>query len=552
VRIREAIRFALAPTALCLTIVAPAYAATTTTPIQHVVVLFQENVSFDHYFGTYPNAQNNAGEVPFVAVPMTPTVNGLNPELLKNNPNKNAAGTAQANPIRLSPAQAFTCSQNHAYQAEQQAVDSGLLDLFPKFTGRTGSVGCATDGTTVMGYYDGNTVTAYWNYAQNFAMNDNSFGSTFGPSTPGAINLISGQTFGGVMHFGTGSNGNFFPNTVGVTGTDTGDLDAYLDDCGADKGGSVTTSSTMQMTGKNVGDLLNAAGVTWGWFQGGFRPTVAATSTTPAVCGANHTGHPGVPNPVAPLLAGEIHTTVTDYSSHHAPFMYYASTANPHHLPPSSVAAIGTTDQANHNYDTSDFFAALNAGSLPAVSFVKAPSYEDGHPGYSDPISEQNWITSTVNAVMQSSAWASTAIIIAYDDSDGWYDHVTGPVVSPSATSIDGYAGAGNCGTPAAGANPARCGHGPRLPLLVVSPWAIPNYVDHTLTDQASILQFIETNWNTGFIDGPTAPASGQASFDRTSGSLMGMFSFGAPPSVAPVLLNCNGTYASTAPASCP
>jgi phospholipase C len=553
VRIQEAIRLALAPAALCLTFGAPAHAATTTTPITHVVVLFQENASFDHYFGTYPNAQNNAGETPFTAMPLTPTVNGLTPELLNNNPNKNAAGTAQANPMRLSPAQAYTCSQNHSYGPEQQAVDSGLMDLFPKFTGRTASEGCAADGTTVLGYFDGNTVTAYWNYAQNFAMNDNSFGSTFGPSTPGALNLVSGQTYGGVMHFGTGSAGNAFPNTVGVTMTDIGDLDAYLDDCGVDKGGVVTTSSTLQMTSKNIGDLLNAAGVTWGWFQGGFKPTVAATSTTPAVCGASHLAHPGVPNPVPPFITGpDIHTVVADYSSHHEPFQYYASTSNPHHLPPTSVAAIGTTDQANHQYDTSDFFNALGAGNLPAVSFIKAPEYEDGHPGYSDPTSEQNWITSTVNKIMASPAWASTVIIIAYDDSDGWYDHVNGPIVSPSNTSADGLAGAGNCGTPLTGANPARCGHGPRLPLIVVSPWAIPNYVDHTPTDQASIINFIEANWNVGFIDGPTALPNGQGSFDRYAGSLMGMFNFSAPPSITPVLLNCNGTYASSAPASCP
>jgi phospholipase C len=551
VRVKEAIRLALAPAALCLTFGAPAQA--TTTPITHVVVLFQENVSFDHYFGTYPNAQNNPGETSFTALPLTPTVNGLSPDLLKNNPNKNAAGTAQANPMRLSPAQAFTCSQNHSYGPEQQAVDSGLMDLFPKFTGRTASVGCLPDGTTVLGYYDGNTVTAYWNYAQNFAMNDNSFGSTFGPSTPGALNLISGQTYGGVLHFGSGSAGNAFPNTVGVTITDIGDFDAYLDDCGADKGGTVTTTSTLQMTGKNIGDLLNAAGVTWGWFQGGFRPTVAATATTPAVCGSKHTAHPNVPNPVLPLLTGaDIHTAQNDYVSHHEPFQMYASTSNPHHLPPTSVAAIGTTDQANHQYDTSDFFAALAANNLPAVSFIKAPSYENGHPGNSDPIAEQYWVTSTVNQIMASPAWGNTAIIIAYDDSDGWYDHVTGPIVSPSNTTADGLAGAGNCGTPLAGANPARCGHGPRQPLLVISPWAMPNYVDHTLTDQASIINFIETNWSLGFIDGPTAPPNGQASFDRNAGSLLGMFNFGGPPSAAPVLLNCDGTYATAAPASCP
>jgi len=536
----------------------------TRTPIRHVIVLFQENVSFDHYFGTYPHAQNNPGETPFFAAAFTPSVNGLGPELLNNNPNKNAAGTAQANPMRLSPAQAFTCSQNHNYGPEQQAVDSGLMDVFPQFTGRTTSVGCAPDGTTVLGYYDGNTVTALWNWAQNFALNDNYFDATFGPSTPGAINLIAGQTFGGVLFFGSGSTGSAFPTTYSsgqTVVTDIGDFDAYLDDCGADAGGTATNSATLRMTGRNVGDLLNAARVTWGWFQGGFRPTAPATFNPdgsllkPAVCGGSHTGHPGVPNPVAPLLSGaDIHTQVNDYVSHHNPFMMYASTANPHHLPPGSVQAIGFTDRANHNYDTSDFFDALRGHSLPAVSFVKAPAYENGHPGNSDPTSEQNWLVFVVDQIMQSPYWADTAIFITYDDSDGWYDHVNGPIASPSSTAVDALAGPGNCGKPLAGANPARCGHGPRLPLLLISPWANPNYVDHTLTDQASIINFVESNWGLGTIDPPDAP-NGQTSFDRAAGTLTNLFNFEARPSLEQVLLNCNGTYLTRherAPSSCP
>jgi phospholipase C len=535
------------------------------TPIKHVIVLFQENVSFDHYFGTYPKAQNNPGETPFYAGAFTPTVNGYSPELLHNNPNKNAAGTAQANPTRLSPAQAYTCSQNHSYTPEQQAFDSGLMDVFPQFTGRTGSEGCAPDGTTVLGYFDGNTVTAMWSYAQNFAMNDNYFDATFGPSTPGAINLISGQTYGALLFFGSGSSGSAYPTTYqpGVTVlTDIGDFDPYLDDCGADAGGTATGSATLRMTGKNIGDLLNAKGLTWGWFEGGFKPTQAATFNadgslnTPAVCGASHAGHPGVPNPVPPLLTGpDIHGPVQDYVAHHQPFMMYASTSNPHHLPPSSVQAIGTTDQANHQYDTSDFLNALKAGNLPAVSFIKAPAYEDGHPGNSDPTSEQNWLVYIINQVMQSQQWRNTAIFITYDDSDGWYDHVNGPIVSPSDVSVDAAAGPSNCGKPLAGANPARCGHGPRLPLLLISPWANPNYVDHTLTDQASVIRFVEENWRLGTIDGPTPLPNGQAAFDRAAGTLMHMFNFEARPSLQQVLLNCNGTYVGnhdSPPATCP
>jgi len=163
---------------------------TTSTPIKHLVVLFQENVSFDHYFATYPTAANPAGEPAFTAADGTGTVNGLDASLLApNNPNS-------VQPFRLDRSQAQTCDQDHNYTDEQKAFDSGLMDQFVETVGR-GAGTCADYGHgtgLTMGYYDGNTVTALWNYAQRYAMSDNFFGTTFGPSTPGALNLISGQT----------------------------------------------------------------------------------------------------------------------------------------------------------------------------------------------------------------------------------------------------------------------------------------------------------------------------------------------------------------------
>jgi phospholipase C len=555
----------LAPLAAALCASFGAHAQT--TPIANVIVIFQENVSFDHYFGTYPNAQNNAGETPFYAAQNTPSVNGLSPELLNNNPNRNASGT-QINPTRFGPSQAYTCSMNHNYEPEQKAVDGGLMDGFVVNTGST-SEGCATDGSTVMAYFDGNTVTAMWNYAQYFAMSDNAFGSTFGPSTTGVVNLVSGQTGNGILHWATSNSSVYVPagssTTQPVSGvTDIGDLDAYLDDCGNDKGGTVTTTATLEMTSKNIGDLLNAANVTWGWFQGGFTPTQAAvynsaTNTwTPAVCGQAHITHEYtstnynswagapttstvVPNPTLHYTS-DIHTSGNDYVSHHAGFQYYASTRNPHHLPPTGT--IGTTDQANHNYDLTYFFQALQNGQLPSVSFLKAPYYQNGHPGNSDPTMEQVWLTQVINAVQQSEYWNNTVIIITYDDSDGWYDHVNGPLTSTSNTTDDALAGTGNCGTPSSGAIPARCGHGPRLPLLVISPWAQENYVDHGVNDQTSVIAFIEYNWGLGNIDGGTA-ANGRGAFDQNAGSLLPLFNFSQPPGSYHVILNQNGTVSS-------
>ena len=113
---------------------------------------------------------------------------------------------------------------------------------------------------------------------------------------------------------------------------------------------------------------------------------------------------------------------------HHEPFQYYASTQNLAHTRPTSVASIGFAgDAANHQYDIHDFFDSLNAGNLAAVSFLKAPSYQNAHPGNSNPLDEQAFVVNVVNTLMQSPFWNSTAIIIAYDDSDGWYDHQQGP-----------------------------------------------------------------------------------------------------------------------------
>src|ERR1700726_5236128 len=143
----------------------------TTTPIKHLVVIFQENVSFDHYFGTYPVAENPAGETRFVAKGNTPSVNGLSQGLIERNQNS-------IQPVRLDPSQNYTCDQNHDYTPEQQAFDSGLMDKFPEFAATPCSSNPYSDVSKlgagiVMGYYDGNTVTGLWNYAQHYVLNDN-------------------------------------------------------------------------------------------------------------------------------------------------------------------------------------------------------------------------------------------------------------------------------------------------------------------------------------------------------------------------------------------
>lgn len=211
---------------------------------------------------------------------------------------------------------------------------------------------------------------------------------------------------------------------------------------------------------------------------------------------------------------------MTDYSPHHQPFQYYASTANPHHLAPSNTAEIGHNGRANHQYDVTAFDKVVNTGNLPAVSFLKAAQFQDGHAAYSDPVDEQRFITKTISTLQKSPNWGSTAVVLAYDDSDGWYDHVAVAVKNASNSPDDAAwckDGAAR-GVPIAEGYVDRCGPGPRQPLVIVSPFAKKNFVDHTPTDQASILRFIEDNWSTGRI--------GDASADGTAGSIQAMFNF--------------------------
>jgi phospholipase C len=489
----------------------------TATPIKHLVVIFDENESFDHYFGTYPYAANTDGTL-FHAKPGTPTVNGLYSKitksgptgpLLTNNPNK-------YDPQRLTHAEALTCDQNHDYLPEQQAENNGQMNMFVQFTE---SDDCSTTGEyygppgIVMDYFDGNTVTGLWNYAQNYAMSDNNWDTTFGPSTEGAIDVSSGLSSGGYAVTPSGTK-TTDAGAVTSDGTIYGDLDPYYDECSDSN--HTSTNPEGVLTGKNIGDLLNSRHVTWGWFQGGFAPT--SSNSGGAVCGAQSDNIDG--------------SALNEYTPHWEPFQFNATTANPAHLPPSSESAIGRTDQANHQYDVSDFFETLKDGNMPSVSYLKATTAQSGHPGESDPLDEQQWIVNTVNQIEQSKYWPSTAIVITYDDSDGWYDHVAPKLLNGSDnSSID----TAMCEETAVtvGSGNGRCGYSQRLPMIVISPYTRDNYVSSNLTNTTSVVKFIEDNW----LRGERIPGS----FDATSGSLDapgGLLNFWVRPHYQPLILN--------------
>jgi phospholipase C len=261
----------------------------------------------------------------------------------------------------------------------------------------------------VMGYYDGNTVTALWNYAQAFAMSDN------------------------------------------------------------------TTS--IDPNNKNIGDLLNARNVTWGWFEGGFRD-----------CKQTHANKAGVVS--------------KDYIPHHEP---------------------------------SDRLLGGGRCGQPARGLIRQGRRLSGRAcGLLRPLDEQEFLVSTINRLQRTRYWKDIAVVIAYDDSDGWYDHAMGPIVNQSQDPVHDALSPAGCGTRGdarhtLGSFHDRCGYGPRQPLLVVSPFAKSNFVDHTTTDQSSILRFIEDNWQTDRI--------GNFSFDTKAGSLLNLFSFGGDEEGLPKLV---------------
>jgi phospholipase C len=258
-----------------------------------------------------------------------------------------------------------------------------------------------------------------------------------------------------------------------------------MDDC-------LGAAPNITMTGKSVGDLLKAARVTWGWFYGDF----AATSIT-----------------------GGVATCSAQYNNHYDPFQV----PRLHHQSAPPAPQFRCHDwQARSSQSSVRSHGTLGGACQwePSGRELRKAVTQTGHPSDSTPLAEQEFLVNTINQLQRSRFWRDMAIVIAYDDPDGWYDHVMPPIVNQSNDPAnDALLGpAGLCGTPQPGAYLDRCGYGERLPFLVISPFAKRNYVDHSLNDTTSILRFIEDNWGLGRI--------GDQSFDASSGTILGMLDF--------------------------
>ncbi|HSS93633.1 MAG TPA: alkaline phosphatase family protein [Candidatus Dormibacteraeota bacterium] len=444
----------------------------TRSAIKHTIILYQENISFDHYFGTYGHGANG--------IPAGSTLTHTN----------GVQVWGPYAPTKLNSTQTRTCDVDHGYVDMIKMVNHGAMDQFLQF-GNNKTVGspsttCPTfesasptpPGTNLTAlanaYYTGTAgdpnspLQNYWSLASQYTLADNFFQGVYGPSTPGAQWLVA------------------------ATNNTPGDPNPIGDVCN-DYPASISPQNI-----PNLGAEATAEGTSWAWFQGGF----------------------GICTP----------TAVNGYSAHHNPFQYFTSTADLNHA--YAYDPNLSYPQANrHQRDLSVLYAALAetpvpgqtvVPKLPSISWVKAPQIDDGHPGYSGPALEDAFVGDLVAKLKASDYWKDTALFIAFDETGGWWDHVSPPDLGGHfATWINGSPNLSGCQYPGIpGAPCGEAGLGPRMPALVISRFARKGFVDHNLLNTASLAKWVE--WN------HRLPALGVwGNRDVTAGSLVNAFRFG-------------------------
>lgn len=354
--------------------------------IEHVVVLFQENWSFDGLFGKFPGANgleqardalpqsDKHGHVYAVLPPAIGPDRKPDPRIPENLPN------APFDLGKYVPPDEKAGNPIHQFYQNQLQIDGGKNDRFVAWT---------NVGALVMSYYDA-TDFPLGRLAQKYTLADNFFMGAFGGSFLNHIWLACActpewkqapQALRAVLdeHGLLVKDGAVTPDgyVVNTSYTVNAPHPARIKD---------PTHLMPNQTHATLGDRLSAKGISWAWYSGGWDDAIA--------------GHP---HPV--------------FQYHHQPYAYFANYAD------------GTAAKREHLLDEKAFMKAVESGTLPAVSFVKPLGPLNEHPGYADVMSGQKHVMQMVDAIMASPQWKSTAIVITYDENGGRWDHVAPPVV---------------------------------------------------------------------------------------------------------------------------
>ena len=379
----------------------PIPVAPTTSSIKHVIVVIQENHSFDAYFGAYCKAATGSN-------PSCTT----GPSCCEAAPDKDPGGGARSIPLDDAANAGF--DPNHTQVCELSEIDTGKMDGYVKAPMVGGAVCGSPENFAVAGQA---VAGPYWQLAASYALADRYF------------QPVAGQSSSNDIYF---ARAKF----------------AFLDNDDA----PATIGSACQLTLKptvftdtTIGDLLVGAKVPWGFYAEGYQAMLDAQAkkdcpTAPTDCPLGMKTYP------------------CDYAPDDNPFQYYKAFQN---------------DPA-HAFDFTKLAADLSSGNLPGVSFVKAIGYKSEHPGYGTTISAgSSFVTALVGGVQGSPYANDTLVLVTYDESGGYFDHVA----PPPASAIDSQP------------------YGPRVPLLAIGPFARKNFVSHVTMEHSSIVKFIEWNW---------------------------------------------------------
>jgi phospholipase C len=408
--------------------------------VEHIVIIYQENWSFDSLYGLFPGANglSNAQAAGTIAQ-IDKTGNPLTvlPQPINNNvspavPDSRFPANLPVAPYDMTkyvPADQLTGDIIHRFYHEQLQIDNGKMDKF---------VTWSDNGGLVFSYIDASNM-AEGMLAQQYVMCDNFFHSAFGGSFLNHQFLIAAQA-------------PTWPNAPANAISNPDSTSPSFNDARVTPDGfAVNTAFTVNtphpanitdptqlvplQTNPTIGDRLSAANVTWKWYSGGWDDALA--------------GNP------APL-----------FQFHHQPFAFYASLKD------------GTQAKTDHLQDETKYFFDIALESLPAVSFIKPLGPDNEHPGYTNEVRGQNHVHDLVTAIMNSPVYSkNTVIFITYDENGGRWDHVAVPKID-------------------------KWGPGTRVPGIIISKLAKKKFVDHTQYETLSLIKFIEEKFGLPTLGG--------------------------------------------------
>jgi len=398
--------------------------ATGINQVNHVVVIYMENHSFDNLYGSFSGANGLQNATPANTTQLD--ANGNPYTVLPAIPGTPTFPTNLANTYfnidQYVANNVITQDVLHRYYQEQMQIDGGKMDKYALYNSNSAGLS--------QGFYTTNLIPLY-SIAQQYTLCDNFYHSAFGgsflnhqwliasasptfPNAPSSI-VATVDANGNVVTDGQVTPDGYVVNTSYSVNT-------------PHPAGTAANTLVPNQTNPTIGDRLSAKNISWAWYSGGWDNALA-----------------GNPDP--------------NFQFHHQPFMYYANYAD------------GTAAKALHLKDETDFIAAAQAGTLPAVSFVKPLGTYNEHPGYSDVALGENHAVQLINDIMNGPNAKDVVIIVTYDENGGFWDHVAPPVIDK------------------------KWGPGTRVPAIIISPFAKKGYIDHTQYETVGILSFIEKRW---------------------------------------------------------